>query len=474
MGLRSPICEHKGNGLFDRLRTRNRLARPIARYNERMKRLLVLAPMCLAASAFGATDLKLNSIYICDANGAAVTPSLGAPIYYVRANWTVVGTAKPYKVRFTMADVTFDVAVSATAPGSYSWICAFGLPLDGTIPYSVTLDPLATSGETDRTNDSASYTFIPTAPASALEFFNPRRLTGTETSTISWSSGTVNTLQLVLGAPTTGTSQSLQSSTAPGGWASGFAAPFTYPVYGIYYSKPKSPITASRTFVEVASASRINRSLVEAVGWSAITSSLPADVKLYLPSETGIESTDPAITAFVTASLPAGFKTSMTPAQVARRLFTAVSDAVKFQPGTTFGAVNALKSKAADSASMSALYVACLRNVGIPARIVAGWLQTPLAVGLSPAHSWTEFYVPSVGWVPQDVTYRNLLAIPGSNAYYFATVPDLNTRCIVQRGSTFGYGGVTFGSIVNPGIWYTGTTGVAFNAATNFTLTYTP
>ena len=58
------------------------------------------------------------------------------------------------------------------------------------------------------------------------------------------------------------------------------------------------------------------------------------------------------------------------------------------------------------------LLTAMLRSVGIPARVVSGIaLSSSNVAGLEEwgPHAWTEAYVPSYGWIPIDLTFKEIL-----------------------------------------------------------------
>jgi len=60
------------------------------------------------------------------------------------------------------------------------------------------------------------------------------------------------------------------------------------------------------------------------------------------------------------------------------------------------------------------LMIACLRNMGIPARYVSGYLETlpppgkKKLIGSDASHAWVSVYFPNIGWVEFDPT-NNLL-----------------------------------------------------------------
>lgn len=96
-----------------------------------------------------------------------------------------------------------------------------------------------------------------------------------------------------------------------------------------------------------------------------------------------------------------------------KKIFTSL----KFTPGfTTINTpveevVNSRKGVCQDFAH---LMIACLRNMGVPARYVSGYLETfpppgkKKLVGSDASHAWVAVYFPEIGWVEFDPT-NNLL-----------------------------------------------------------------
>jgi transglutaminase-like putative cysteine protease len=91
--------------------------------------------------------------------------------------------------------------------------------------------------------------------------------------------------------------------------------------------------------------------------------------------------------------------------------------AVEFKPG--FTTINTpvdavVRSRKGVCQDFAHLMIACLRNMGLPARYVSGYLETtPLPgkeklVGTDASHAWVSVYFPSIGWVEFDPT-NNLL-----------------------------------------------------------------
>ncbi len=86
----------------------------------------------------------------------------------------------------------------------------------------------------------------------------------------------------------------------------------------------------------------------------------------------------------------------------ARRLYEWMVSTLSFAQTTQEGDPLALlKTKKGDAFAWSSLYCALLRSVGVPSRMVAGYLAGDPG---NPArrHFWDEFYIDSLGWVPVD------------------------------------------------------------------------
>lgn len=103
----------------------------------------------------------------------------------------------------------------------------------------------------------------------------------------------------------------------------------------------------------------------------------------------------------------------------ARLLFAAVSSYMTYDNGerASHSAATAYRTQSGNCEDYANLYAACLRSLGIPARICSGYLYGQEAqtdsTYLSPAghinadkirHSWVMFYIDGVGWVVADPT----------------------------------------------------------------------
>jgi transglutaminase-like putative cysteine protease len=90
---------------------------------------------------------------------------------------------------------------------------------------------------------------------------------------------------------------------------------------------------------------------------------------------------------------------------------------IEFKPG--FTTINTpvetvVKGKKGVCQDFAHLMIACLRNMGIPARYVSGYLETlpppgkKKLIGSDASHAWVSVYFPGIGWVEFDPT-NNLL-----------------------------------------------------------------
>ncbi len=90
---------------------------------------------------------------------------------------------------------------------------------------------------------------------------------------------------------------------------------------------------------------------------------------------------------------------------------------IKFTPG--FTSVNTpvetvVKEKKGVCQDLAHLMIACLRNMGLPARYVSGYIETipppgkVKLIGTDASHAWVSVYFPEIGWVEFDPT-NNLL-----------------------------------------------------------------
>jgi alpha-L-glutamate ligase-like protein len=130
--------------------------------------------------------------------------------------------------------------------------------------------------------------------------------------------------------------------------------------------------------------------------------------KVYLEPTATVQSQSPEIHDFLRAS---GVGDSLTLIDNVRKVFDAVS-ALRPAPfkGTT-DALTALRLQEASCNGRSRLMVACLRNMGIPARLVGGLILTSGKKRTS--HQWLEAQLGGV-WVPFDALNGHWASLPAN------------------------------------------------------------
>ncbi|MBQ6807903.1 MAG: S-layer homology domain-containing protein [Firmicutes bacterium] len=136
----------------------------------------------------------------------------------------------------------------------------------------------------------------------------------------------------------------------------------------------------------------------------------------YLQPESLIQSKHAEIIAF--AQKAVGKESN--PYQKAKQLFSAVNLNLAYsETEQAQDALSSLRRKSAHCEGYTNLYAACLRAVGIPARIVSGYLYIPekhvSSAYIDPSrsgilmdslrHVWVEFYLPEIGWLMADPTF---------------------------------------------------------------------
>ena len=98
-------------------------------------------------------------------------------------------------------------------------------------------------------------------------------------------------------------------------------------------------------------------------------------------------------------------------------LMQKIYKSIEFKPG--FTTINTpvesvIKGRKGVCQDFAHLMIACLRNMGIPARYVSGYIETlpppgkKKLVGSDASHAWVSVYFPNIGWVEFDPT-NNLL-----------------------------------------------------------------
>lgn len=145
----------------------------------------------------------------------------------------------------------------------------------------------------------------------------------------------------------------------------------------------------------------------------------PADIsninRQYLQAEPGIEVNSPDIVYYAKSKT----QDINNPYLMAKSLFLDINLYMTYDNSvTSHSAVKALKTGRGNCVDYSYLYIACLRSLGIPARIYTGYLYSPDihstqeyvnsdgTINMSRLkHNWVEFYVAGMGWVVADPTF---------------------------------------------------------------------
>ncbi|MFI5385670.1 MAG: transglutaminase-like domain-containing protein [Fimbriimonadales bacterium] len=402
---------------------------------------LAAALFFLASVIASAASITIESAYPSDVSGNPVQVALGDS-FYMRANLHVDAPLNgTYRVRFDLPYLhrtSPDVGFSGEA---YVVWGPYPALLAGPMPVKVTVQSAS-----DAAGPPLTIQILPTEPSQGIEYFNPQDLSGWVGASANLSAGTPAGLQWYAPIPEIdGFQQGVQ--TQPLGSVV-VSKPFLQPVLSITKAGD-----VSVEFQAVSSSSRVNASLLRSVGFTAFKT-LPPDVQRWLQPETLIESQSTPISLFVARALPRNFKAALPPYDVAQRIFQAVVGCMQYAETTARpDAIVALRTGRGDCGWFSALFVACCRNAGIPARTVAG-----ITLGNNAWHVWAEFYLPGFGWIPADPAYSNGLCPDGSLPVYFGTIPELNQRAAVSYGFDHGVNGHAIPMLQSPMVFASGST----------------
>jgi transglutaminase-like putative cysteine protease len=361
-----------------------------------------------------------------------------------------------------MANVIYSFTNINVGPGGYGWYFVWWVNLDDPVPWSVTLDPDGVSGNTNLVSNTANGTFTPIPPTNAVDLYAPRMMHGSETCILNFQagSGTIPNLWVLFGVPSSHGAQQAIADTAPANAQTILTPPYGVPVFEIARTNvPAAIFHDTNAFVARLSNMRVNPTLLRTVTWSDLNSP-GTNWSPWLAPDRTCESTNPAIVNFVTQSLPANYRTTLTPYDTARTLHRAVMKQLTYaSPPPSGDAAGVLQTGQADCGGFSALLTACLRSVGIPARSICGFWE-----GSSSWHVRVEFHLPGVEWVLADPTLGKGADPTGTYAYEFGDVPDANEYLAVDVGSSHLLLNADFGGIQVPNWWWNG--GAANNSYT--------
>ncbi|MGV6811302.1 MAG: transglutaminase family protein [Brevirhabdus sp.] len=96
-----------------------------------------------------------------------------------------------------------------------------------------------------------------------------------------------------------------------------------------------------------------------------------------------------------------------TPLDQMHALLHAVRDAVRYEIGsseTGWSAEEVLSHGSGVCQDHTHVFIACARELGLPARYVSGYLMMDDRVEQDAMHAWAEIHVPDLGWVGFDVS----------------------------------------------------------------------
>ena len=214
---------------------------------------------------------------------------------------------------------------------------------------------------------------------------------------------------------------------------------------------PAAQFQGTNHFTVELSNIRVNPALLRTNTWADM-SALTANWTQWLTPDAMDQWTDAVIRTFVSQSLPANYRSVLTPYDTARTLHRAVMKALTYQsPPFHVDAVGVLTDGVADCGGFAHLLTACLRSVGVPARMISGFWE-----GDSDWHCRTEFHLPGVEWLLADPTDGNGADPTGTYAYYFGDVPNANEYLAVDTGDAHMLPFNNFTFLQLPNWWWTG------------------
>jgi hypothetical protein len=407
----------------------------------------------------GGCALSITGAGTCLSDGTPGTPNVG-DLYGLYVNYNVTGTPyQPFRIKFTIGNVVWYSDDQIVTAGHWTFDFFWWVSLDGTMPWSITLDPDGVSGSTNLANMTASGTFTPTPPTVPLQLYNQVTVCGTQEPHFSYQtgSGTLYYQHIVFGSPTSHGGQQVLSVTGPSNVASTITAPYGVPVFVVNYTNvPAGVFQPSESFIAQLSSMRVNPALMETNTWAGM-SALPTNITQWLAPDRMCQSTSPAISNFDNLYLPASYKTTMTPYETARALQKAVARCLVYtEPPPYADATNSLQAGAGDCGCYAALLTAALRCAGIPARRIAGFWESDTWANYPNWHVRTESYFPNTGWVITDSCEENNADPTGLYSWDFCFTPDANFFFAMDVGDQHILPYYNFNDLEAPGWWWDG------------------
>lgn len=430
----------------------------------------LIMPALLLAAAFGYSqgcNIGPPTVQIYQGGAPVTTPVMGDRFLALRVTFNYQGPPSSFRIKFWLANQVRYVDVANAAPGTYVYQTpAISMPIDGIVPYGVTLDDLHQSGDSTPNNNEFSSTFEPVPPTAAVDWYQPRTLTGSMTFDTTYTASQPFHWITWFPALITCSHQEILEIKPPKYSSVVYTTPFNQPVYfNDTLLEQSGTLHQEMNFTFVARNVRSNWRVLNRIRWSGLANP-PADVAPYLQPEEIVEVNSPEVQMLVSGALPSNYATTMTPYETARALFKAVVAHVTYGSGG-WSAATTLSTGFGDCGGFSVAFMAACRKVGIPARPAVGGSE------FGP-HMWCEFWLgPEVGWVPVDVQTCDSFDPDGQFAYCFGYVPYLNNRLAVSwccdKYSLFN--GYPYGTRLQQGVnaWSTnGWTSLSYTQQTSF------
>ena len=408
----------------------------------------------------GGCAIQITSAGPCLSDYMPGTPSVG-DIYSLKVTFNVTGTPhEAFRMKFNIGNVTYYSDYLTWITSGNGWWNGFDwwVNLDGPLPWSVTLDPDGVSGSTNRAAMTLNGTFTPTPPSVPLELYNTATVGGEEEGVLSFvrGSGSIQNLWMVFGEPTSHGAQNVLSVSGPSNASRIITPPYGLPVFAAGWTNTiAGQFQESETFAAQISSMRVNPTLLRTNTWAQLAA-LPTNITVWLQPDVICQSTNAVISNFVQASLPANYKTTLTPYDAARTLHRSVMRRLIYlEPPPYYDAVNSLAAGFADCGGYASLLAACLRNIGIPARRISGTWQGDCWQDDPQWHERTEFYLPDTGWLIADACEGNLNDPTGTFSWDFGFAPDADDFLAMDVGDAHILPYWNFSALQDPEfVWY--------------------
>jgi len=420
----------------------------------------------LAALASSQTDIAMTEAYTCDANGNPAAVRVGDG-FYVGARFQVSGTPNSnYKFRVEMPYYQAETARLSFGTSAGSYYVVWGpVPslTSATFKIKATLDPDRKVRESNRTNNTREFNVSPVAPASPIEYFNPKTLTGRLGLNVSWRSGSSLPSEITTWMPIPSNETFQQANGVSVASANSLldAQPFAQIIAeNTFRPANLNAFTVESNVSTVARSARANLNALRTFGNRA-----DAGQSAWLAKEDYVELNRPEIRQWLNQTVSPFQRSTMSTVEIAEALYRSVLKRCRyeFRAGAAPSAYQAARSKRGDCGALSSLFVALCRAAGIPARTVNGF-----AAGSNNWHIWAEFHVGGAGWVPVDPAYaEGKLASGADLPIYFGVIPELNERVATGFGLDREIGNRSLPMLQSPALFWAGNN-VRLNAATAF------